>query len=397
MKILRVHNHYQQAGGESAVHAAECELLEGAGCEVIRYERHNDEWQTGGLLDAASRSAQTIWSWETRRDLAALIAAERPDVAHFTNTFTLVSPSAYDACRQADVPVVQSLHNYRLLCPGANLLRDGRVCEECVDHSLWRGVRHGCYRGSRAATGLVAASLAAHRSAGTWERKVDSYLALTEFARRTFVRGGLPPERIHVKPNFVAPDPRERDEVGDYALFVGRLSEEKGLRTLLDAWRRLDSPLPLRIAGDGPMASEIDGAIRGAARGRVWRLGDLARPDVIETLRHARLLVVPSECYEGFPLAIAEAFACGVPVIAAGHGAMAEIVEDGRSGLHFTPGDAGDLAAKVAWSLTNAKRFDEMGHAARAAYEAHYTAERNLELLLGLYERVIDVGVRSLG
>jgi len=390
MKILRVHNHYQQAGGESAVHAAECALLERAGHEVIRYERHNDEWEQGDLLDTASRGIQTIWSWDTHRELSALLASERPDVAHFTNTFPLVSPSAFDACQRAGVPVVHSLHNYRLLCPGANLLRDGRVCEECIDHSLLRSVRHGCYRGSRTATGVVAASLAAQRRTRSFSRQVDAYLALTDFARRTFARGGLPAERIHVKPNFVARDPGERAEVGDYALFVGRLSEEKGLRTLIDAWRRLDAPLPLRIAGDGPLASAVDAQVRGPVRGRVWRLGALTHHALIETLRGARFLVVPSDCYEGFPLAIAEAFACGVPVIAAGHGAMAEIVEDGRTGLHFRPGRGEDLAEKVAWSVTNAKRFDEMGRAARAEYEAKYTAERNLALLVGLYERVIE-------
>lgn len=397
MKILRVHNHYQQSGGESAVHSAECDLLEGAGFDVIRYERHNDEWDAGDLLDTVSRGVQTIWSWDTHRELTALLACERPDVAHFTNTFPLVSPSAFDACQQAGVPVVHSLHNYRLLCPGANLLRDGRVCEECIDHSLARSVRHGCYRGSRAATGLVAAGLAAHRVAGTFSRKVDAYLALTDFARHTFIRGGLPAGRIHVKPNFVAPDPGERGEVGDYALFVGRLSEEKGLRTLLDAWRRLESTIALRIAGDGPLASEIDREIRGSLRGRVWRLGALPRSELIEAIHNARFLVVPSDCYEGFPLVIAEAFACGVPVIAAGHGAMAEIVDDGRTGLHFAPGRGEDLAEKVAWSVTNAKRFDEMGPAARAEYEAKYTAERNLALLVDLYERVVADGVRRRG
>jgi glycosyltransferase involved in cell wall biosynthesis len=397
VKILRVHNHYQQAGGESAVHSAECDLLERAGIAVVRYERHNDEWDEGDLLDTASRGVQTVWSWDTRRELAALLDRERPDLAHFTNTFPLVSPSAFDACQDAGVPVVHSLHNYRLLCPAANLLRNGRACEECIDHSLWRSVRHGCYRGSRAATGVVAASLAVHRSIGTFARKVDAYLALTEFARGTFARGGLPAGRIHVKPNFVAPDPGERAEVGDYALFVGRLSEEKGLRTLIDAWQRLESPPPLRIAGDGPLASAIDREVRGSVRGRVWRLGALPRRALIETLRCARFLVVPSDCYEGFPLAIAEAFACGVPVIAAGHGAMAEIVDDGRTGLHFTPGSGQNLAEKVAWTVTNAKRFDEMGHAARAEYEKAYTAERNLEILVGLYEDVIDERLRRRG
>lgn len=390
VKVLRIHNHYREAGGESAIHAAENALLERAGWEVLRYERHNDEIVELGPLGRAQVAADAVWSGRTWRELRAQIARERPDVAHLTNTFPLISPSAIEACYDAGVPVVLSLHNYRLLCPAANLMRKGRACEECVDHSLLRGVVHGCYRGSRSATAVAAAMLAVHRRRETFSRKVDAFVALTGFARQTFAAAGLPAERIVVKPNFVDPDPGERPSAGESALFVGRLSDEKGLDTLLDAWAKLDAPIPLRIAGDGPLRPFVARRLADPRLSRVQLLGPIGRRAVIESMREARALVFPSRCYEGFPLVIAEAFACGVPVVASRLGSMAEIVEDGRTGLHFTPGNADDLAAVVARAWAEPKRLEDMGRAARRVFEQRYTAERNLDMLLDIYHRALS-------
>lgn len=388
MKVLRIHNHYREAGGESAAHEAESALLERTGCDVIRYERYNDEMAELGALGRAVVAVEAVWSGRTWRELRAWIARERPDVAHVTNTFPLISPSAIEACHDAGVPVVQSLHNYRLLCPAANLMRNGRACVECVDHSLLRGVVHGCYRGSRAATAVAAATLAVHRRRQTLSRKVAAFVVLTEFARETFVAAGLPEDRIFVKPNFVDPDPGEREEPGESALFVGRLSGEKGLDTLLDAWAKLERKVPLRIAGDGPLRPYVARRLGDPRLDRVQLLGALGRGAVLDAMREARVLVFPSRCYEGFPLVIAEAFACGVPVIASRLGSMAEIVEDGRTGLHFTPGSAADLASVVDGAWAEPKQLEDMGRAARREYEKRYTAERNAEMLTRIYERV---------
>jgi len=391
LKILRVHNFYREAGGEDAVELAERELLAGAGHEVVVYERHSAEIADYGPWRRATLPARCAFAWDARRDLRALLSRERPAVAHFTNTFPLISPASYAVCREASVPVVQSLHNYRLLCPAADFFRAGAPCEECVEHSLLRSVRYACYRGSRSATAALAGALALHRARGTFAREVDLYLAPSEFARRKLVAGGLPAERVRVKPNFVAPDPGPREAPGDHALYVGRLAAEKGLGTLLTAWEGLPAEIPLRVAGDGPLRTRLEARAAGLGT-RVRFLGQLPREALLRALRGARLLIFPSEAYETFGLAIAEAFACGVPVLAAGHGSAAELVEEGRTGLHFRPGDARDLAARIAWAWGHPEALLAMGRAARQEYESRYTPERNLALLLELYR---EAGARA--
>lgn len=395
MRILIVHNHYQHAGGEDEVFRAEGELLRAAGHEVITYTRTNHEIALNGFVSRARVAAGTVWSRDSYRALRELIARKKPDVAHFHNTLPLISPSAYYACRDAGVPVVQTLHNYRLVCPAATFFRDGAVCEDCLGKAVPRpGVRHGCYRGSRAATAAVAAMLGAHRALGTWRDKVDVYIALSEFVRQKLVAAGLPAEKVVVKPNFVHPHPRSFRSAqaappfgpAEYALFVGRFWPEKGVRTLLAAWKRL-ADIPLNLIGDGPEHVEMKtlAATVDTIRFRGW----LPRDRTLTALKRARFLVFPSEWYECFPMTILEAFACGVPVIASRLGAMAEIVADGRTGLHFTAGDAADLAAKVEWAWTHPHEMEAMGRAARAEFEAKYTAARNYEMLMHIYERAV--------
>jgi len=389
MKILLVHNHYQRPGGEDAVIASEARLLAEHGQTVIEYRRHNDEFQNYSKLSSLAAGPGAVWSSASYRALRNLIAHEKPEVAHFHNTFPLISPSAYYACADGGVPVVQTLHNYRLLCPGALLYRDSRACEDCLHKRLkWPGIVHGCYRRSRLATSAVAAMVAVHHRLGTWERKVTRYIALTEFSRRKFIEGGFPAERIIVKPNFVHPDPKPKNEPGSYALYVGRLSEEKGLRVLLAAWGKVQRDVPLRIAGDGPMRQEMAAEIESKGLPRVELVGHILPGEIVSLMHGARFLVFPSEWYEGFPRTIAEAFACGLPVVASRLGSMAEIITDGKNGLHFTPGDPADLAKCVDWAWTHPAEMEAMSRAARAEYEARYTAERNYEQLLSIYQGV---------
>jgi glycosyltransferase involved in cell wall biosynthesis len=391
MKVLLVHNQYQRPGGEDQVFAAEGSLLEARGHEVLRYTAHNDEVAGKNPLALAG---ETVWNRSSYGELRDLVRRERPQVAHFHNTFPLISPAAYYAVRSEGAAVVQTLHNYRLLCPGGLLLREGRVCEDCLGRAVaWRGATRGCYRESRAASGVTTMMLTAHRLLRTWTRAVDVYIALTEFGRRKFIEGRLPAQKIVVKPNFVESNiEAARTDVealpgGEYALFVGRLSAEKGVRTLLEASRRVPQ-VPLRIVGDGPLMSEVRAAVRGSdAASSIEILGQQPRERVLELMRGARFVVVPSEWYETFGLTIIEAFACGVPVIAARLGAMLELVEDGRTGLHFTHGDPLELAEKIAWAWEHAADTRRMGRAARVEYETKYTAERNYEMLMQIYER----------
>ena len=391
MKILAIHNEYQQRGGEDAVLQAEAQLLGEHGHTVVRYQRNNSELRERGGFSSLRAGFEAVWASRSYREVAVLIAKERPQVAHFHNTLPLISPAAYYACAEAGVPVVQTLHNYRLLCPSATFLRDGKVCEACLGRSIpWPGVVHACYRDSRAATAAVTSMLAMHRAMGTWRQKVSVYVALTEFARRKFLEGGLPAERVVVKPNFMARDPGAKKEMGAYALFVGRLSEEKGPQVLLNAWARLAGRVPLKIAGDGPLRVELARGIEAKGLNGVDLLGGVSSEQLACFLHNARFLVFPSVWYEGFPITIAEAFACGVPVLASRLGSMAEIVEDGKTGLHFTAGDDADLASKVEWAWMNPEQMQKMGREARAEYEAKYTAGRGLENLMSVYRQALE-------
>jgi glycosyltransferase involved in cell wall biosynthesis len=389
MRILLVHNYYQQPGGEDTVFRAERTLLEDAGHEVVVYERHNSEIEAYTRAQRLRLAKRTIRAADSYRDIRELAASHRPHLAHFHNTFPLVSPAGWQACRELGVPTVQTLHNYRLLCPNAVFHRNGRVCEDCLGRAVpWPGIVHGCYRGSRVQSATIAAMLATHRLRGTYRREVSAYIALTEFARTKFIDGGIPEDLISVKPNFVDPDPGYREGTGTYALFVGRVSEEKGLSTLLSAWARL-SDIPLRIVGDGPFMEEAVERLKRSGSRVVEFLGRRPRSEVMELLKGARLLVFPSELYEGFPMALVEAFACGVPVIASRLGGSAEIVDDGRTGLLFEPGNAENLAEVVASLWAEPDALARMGRDARALYREKYSAEKNYQKLMNIYEKAM--------
>ena len=343
MRILLAHNFYQQPGGEDEVFRSEYDLLRSYGHAVTRFTLHNDG------VDAMGRLAllgATVWNPKAAAALREQIRVERPDVVHFHNTFPLMSPAAYAAARAEGAAVVQTLHNFRLVCPGALLMRDGKACEECLHKAVpLPAIKHKCYRGNRAATAAVATMLTVHRAAGTYRSAVDVYLAPSRFAAGKLVEGGLPADKIVVKPNFVHPEPPAGPGGGGYAAFVGRLSPEKGVEVLLAAWERVGSRLPLTIVGDGPMAPLVKAA---AARNPAVRWAGRKKIDeVYELLGRADLAICPSTCYETFGRVAAEAFATGTPVVASGHGAFADIVDPGRTGSLFRPGDAGDLAAQV--------------------------------------------------
>ena len=384
MKILVVHNYYQEPGGEDVVFEQECALLRRHGHEVITHVRNNAEIKASPLVSRASLVAKTIWSNESRSQVLSLLRRERPDLVHVHNTFPLISPSVFGACAEARVPVVQTLHNYRLLCPQTNMCRNGAVCEQCLTASLWNSVRHGCYRQSRVETAPVASMLTFNRWRGTWTNLVARHIALTNFARTKLIQGGLPPQNIVVKPNFVDPDPSPRRTAGDYALFVGRLATEKGLGTVLAAWQHLGCAPPLWVAGDGPDRFEFE-QLASKHSLPVRFLGHLDRREVLRTIKGSRVLLFPSLCYETFGMGMIEAYACGVPVIASRHGAMMELVNDGFTGLLFEPGNAEELSEKIRLALANPERLAWMGENARAEYTQKYTAEINYKRLMNIY------------
>lgn len=386
MKVLVVHNYYLQPGGEDATCEQECRLLERAGHQVIFYRRSNKEIESLAGWSRLRISADTIWNSSGRRDFLDLLRRERPDVVHVHNTFVVISPSIFSACREAGVPVVQTVQNYRLFCPAATFFRDGRVCEECIHHGLWRGVRHACYHHSHAATAVVALMIAVNRWRGTWPGRVDRIIAVTHFSRRKMIEAGLPEDQVVVKPNFVYPDPGEGSGPREYALFVGRLAPEKRVNVLLTAWSKLRQPIPLLIAGGGPEREALEAQAQRNRLSQVRFLGQIPRTETLAAIQAARFLVFPSEWYEGFPVTICEALACGTPVICSRLGAMQEVVADGLTGFHFTPGDAAELAEKATWAWDHSPEMREMGRAARSEFEAKYTAEANYPILMDIYK-----------
>jgi glycosyltransferase involved in cell wall biosynthesis len=388
MKILILHNRYQISGGEDGVVRAESALLRANGHQVDVLEVSND--RIVGIWAKLSTAIGSIYSLPSKRQVAAAISQLAPDIVHVHNFFPLLSPAVYDACRSADVPVVQTLHNYRLVCPKAMPFRNDRICEDCFDLAVpWPGVLHACYRDSRAQTAAVTAMLGFHRLSGTWRDRVDAYIALTEFQKQVFVRAGIPEDRLFVKPNFVFPSELPAEPArDDFALFVGRLSAEKGVAVLLDAYLHHGLTLPLQIVGDGPLRPTL--AAKAASLPHVTFMGRQDAQAVARLMKQAKFLLFPSIWYEGFPLTIAEAYACQLPVIAANLGSMSEIIGDGVTGLHFESGNAADLANKIQWAIAHPDTLSNMGRTAYQIYQTRYTPAVNYQQLLHIYKSVVD-------
>ena len=387
MRVLTVHNFYQQPGGEEQIFATESALLESHGHEVVRYTLSNDEIKGANPLLLAKN---TLWNSEVYQAIRSLIRQEKLEIAHFHNTFPMISPAAYYAAKDEGIPVVQTLHNYRLLCPNALFFREGRVCEDCLGKPIpFPGVIHGCYRGSRLASAVVAATLSFHSLRGTWSQAVDVFIAYSRFAMDKFIQGGLPAEKFVFKTNFLHPAPSPGDGKGGYGLFVGRLSVEKGLGVMLDAWRQLGGKVPLKILGDGPMAGLVKEAMQEMPE--IEWLGRRPFEEVYDIVGNAAFLVFPSEWYETFGRVAIEAFAKGTPVVASKIGAITELIDHQRTGLHFRPSDPTDLATQITWLLEHPQELRQMRQTVRAEFEDKYTAEDNYTRLMEIYHQA---GVR---
>jgi len=385
MRILMLHNYYQLPGGEDVSFASEAQLLEDNGCEVTRFEENNLRVKTLGPVRSAFKA---IWSQETYREIRYLLRRSQYDVMHVQNFFPLISPSAYYAARAEGVAVVQSLRNYRLICPASTLSREGQICEDCLGKTVaWPGIRHACYQNSTAATSVVAAMLSTHHTIGTWKHLVDVYIALTQFGRRKFIKAGLPSDKILVKPNLTVAQAPVGDGGGGYALFVGRLEHVKGVESLLSAWERLGHRIPLKITGIGPMEPKVQSCAE--TNPGIEYLGQCANAEVLELLRNAAFAIVPSVWYEGFSRVIVEAYSVGTPVVASDLGSMAEVVDDARNGLLFKPGDADDLTSKVGWLVDHPEELHKMREQAHLTYQTKYSSQENFDQLMEIYETAI--------
>jgi glycosyltransferase involved in cell wall biosynthesis len=387
LRILILHNRYQQPGGEDIGVRDEYALMKEHGHDVELFEENNDHIE--GLISKVQTALTAAYSWSARRKVSLLLTEFQPDVVHVHNFFPVLTPSVYFACNAMKIPVVQTLHNYRLLCPKHTLFREGRICESCLGRAIaWPGLLHACYRDSYIGTAAVASISFLHRILGTFERRVALMILLSEFSRKKFISAGFPPQKLVVKPCFVDRDPGIGRGDGGYVLFVGRLSEEKGIWTLLNAWEGLGDRVPLYIAGGGPLENEVKEKAKRTPGIRY--LGYQDRDSLNTLMRSAEALIFPSTWFEGLPRTIVEAFACGTPVIASRLGTMSDVIEDGRTGLHFEAGNVADLVQKVKWMCCHNQEWSKFRDFARGEYEAKYTPERNYAALLKIYLRALD-------
>lgn len=389
MKILLGHNFYRSSApsGEDNVYRNERQLLESKGLDIVSFEKFNDDLDDSSVSKKLGIALNGAWSRQSYDELSALIKSSKPDVVHFHSIFPQISPSAYFACKDNGVPVVHTLHNYRPICPGAMLIRDGKPCEDCLGTHLLPALQHRCYRGSLSATGAIAWQITRSRFNGAYGL-VNRFIALTAFAASRYEKAGFPKQQLAIKPNFLPNPPVvEAGNSAPYAVFVGRLSEEKGIFTLLKAWRGV-SGLPLKVLGDGPLNNQLQAYAR-TENLNVEFLGFLTNDKALQIVANAQIQIIPSEWYEGFPMVVLEAYAMGIPLVVSRIGSLEEVVLEGETGVKFNPGDATDLAAKVNALKDNAALLASMKVNAKALFQRKFTADENFKQLMAIYQQVI--------
>ncbi len=384
MKLLLCHNYYRYRGGEDLSFEADVAMLRENGHEVVTYTVDNHDLEDGeSRLKTAKRA---IWNSSTAKEVQAILAQERPDLMHCNNLFPQISPSIYQPARKAGIPIVAALRNYRHFCANSFFYRDGQVCTKCLGRCCaYAAIRHKCYRDSRLASGVVAAMQLAHRGLGSRRNAVDAYFTPSQFARSTYISGGFKAEQIHVKTNYIHPDPGPGVGNGDFVLFVGRLSQEKGIDTLIDAWHRHQIQVPLRIVGEGPLRSRVEQFA--SENSQVRYLGEKEPAEVLDLMGQAKALLIPSLWYETFGRTIAESFSKGTPVIASDLGAMAELVDHGRTGYRFRSGDTEDLSNQLQRLMEQAD-YSTLRVAAREEYLKRFTQQVSYQQLLQIYKTV---------
>jgi glycosyltransferase involved in cell wall biosynthesis len=385
MRILFLHNRYIYRGGEDESRAQEIAMLRNRGEEVIDYVLDNAEIKSENLITVGVRS---IWNTKEADRVKDLIRSTRPDLMKVDNFFPLFSPSIFDAAKAMGVPTALSVRNYRLICPSANLFRNGSICTTCVgDKVALAAIKHRCYRQSYLQSAAVVASNAYAHQRGTWTDSVDRYIAVSNFVKQQLVAGGFPDEKILVKPNFIS-DSGIGDGSGGYGLYVGRLTEEKGVRSLLKAWPDVPLSVSLKIIGDGPLEAEVRQASE--TDSRIEYLGRKSLQDVCEYLGKAAFLIFPSEWYEPFGRTIVEAYSKGTPVIAASTPPMKTMIDDGVTGLLYRPGDSKDLASTISILMAVPERLNSMRVQARAKYLAAYTEDQNYRQLMDIFHQCVE-------
>lgn len=385
MRVLVIHNRYRIRGGEDLAVDREVALLRSSGVNAKLLEYHSSG------IEGAFAKVKLAWNLPYSDSARLFVSAElervKPDVVHVHNFFPLFTPSIYDACADAGLPVVQSLHNFRIFCASGLLAREGAPCNLCLGGSVLPAIHHACYRESRMETLAIARMIAHHRRESTWNKKVSLFVALSEFSRSKFIEGGIHADKIVVKPNFAPIQPAPPKNRERFALYVGRLSQEKGVLTLGRAWKSIS--FPLKIIGGGPLESELRSLVK--ENGNVQLLGEQPPKEVAAQMRRASLLLLPSECYENFPLVVAEAYSHGLPVLAAKIGSLAELITEGKNGMTFESGNPNSLRDVASSVVQNPEMLSSLGFQAYRDYLNLYTPEKNIGMLLNIYSNASAV------
>jgi glycosyltransferase involved in cell wall biosynthesis len=396
LKVLLAHNFYGSSApsGENRVFLSEKELLASHGHSIIEFTRQSDEIRERGFIGELQGALATPWNPFTARKIRQLLKTEKPDILHVHNTFPLLSPAVFHASKGTKTATVLTLHNYRIFCAAAIPMRNSKVCTECLDtQSVVPALKYGCYRRSYLATIPLALMISLHRRVGTWSEYVDAFIALTEFQREALAEAGLPREKTYVKPHFYAdpPNPLPWEEREEKIVYIGRLGVEKGIHVLVNAWKRWKNGAPeLEIIGDGQMREDIEKIAGRPSESPIRITGQLPFDETQRRLAKAKLLVLPSLCFEGFPMVIREAFALGVPVAASRLGPIPSIISEGKNGILFEPGNAEDIQRRIKdlWGQQGSLSF--MGESARAEFERKYTPDVNYQSLVEIYHRAIE-------
>jgi glycosyltransferase involved in cell wall biosynthesis len=389
MKVLVMHNRYVQTGGEDRVVEDECELLRSVGVEVKQHIVENR--QPTNPFSLLQTAVDSPWSAASYREVRRICREFNPDVAHIHNFWMSLTPAAHAACKKSGVATVQTLHNYRLLCANALLFRNGAICEDCLGHFPWRGILHRCYRESFPASAAVVAMIGVNRARGTWRSLVDAYIALSPYSRDKFVSSGFPAEQMFIKPNS-APDPGASalaPSASTSIIYAGRLSAEKGVDDLIDAWSKVPQELAgsLVLIGGGPLSNALQNraVALGLQHPRITFQDSTDQAGVYAAIRKARAVVISSRVYEHFPRLIVEAFAHGRAVIAPQLGAMNDLV-DAEVGVQYAPSDVSGLSTALTRLLARPQLADLLGSNARNRYLATYTPKHNAKALLRIYK-----------
>lgn len=387
-KILMVHNYYQIGGGEHIVFANEKQLLIDRGHTVFEYTRHNDEIKR--FRDKLIIPLVAIFNLRTYFDVKKILKKENIDVVHCHNTFPLISPAVYYAAKSCNVSVVQTIHNFRFLCANGIFYRNGEICEECVNKTIFASIKYGCYRGSKLGTAVVAIMLQLHRWLGTFDKKVDKYIVLTEFNKKK-LSILISKDKITVKPNF---SPVEaKTNIGHYNkdnfIFVGRLEESKGIKFILNTWKNKDVRQKIVVIGDGPLRQYVKKSSNECEF--IEYIGPQTHEKTMEYMKHSKALIFASKWYEGFPMVLLEAMSQGIAIITVDIGNAASIVVDSQIGLHYKSNDAQDFINKINF-LNEQSVYERLGDSAKQYFSNKYTSTINYEMLINIYKEVMKSG-----